>query len=208
MERSVIKGQLYETSKRLLDLFLSLIGIVIFSPLFLIISVVIGLDDGRPIFFLTQRTGRQGQRFLMYKFRSMSVGAESGAQSTAKNDPRVTRIGRVLRHSKLDELPQLFNVLKGDMSLVGPRPEFPRYTDQYSGTEKLILTIRPGLTDYSSLQFIQLADHLGEQNPDQAFEQNVLPLKNALRLKYVYDRSFMLDLKLIFVTIVKLIFRR
>jgi len=196
----------YEILKRLIDLAAALFLLVIFSPLILLIALAVLADDGRPILFLSQRTGRFGKPFMMYKFRSMKRGSERGAQSTAQSDPRVTRVGKLLRRLKLDELPQLVNIVKGEMSLVGPRPELPRYTALYSAEEKLILSVRPGLTDFSSLEFIQLADHLGCNDPDQTFEKKVLPLKNQLRLKYVKERSLVLDLKLILLTAYKLLF--
>ena len=125
--------------------------------------------------------------------------------STAKDDPRVTRIGRFLRRRKLDELPQLLDVLRGEMSLVGPRPEFPQYTSLYSEEEQLILTVRPGITDYASLQFIHLGDVLGNESPDCVYENRVRPIKNALRLKYVKEQNFWVDLKIVARTLARVI---
>jgi lipopolysaccharide/colanic/teichoic acid biosynthesis glycosyltransferase len=135
----------------------------------------------------------------------MFVDSAALASSTAKNDPRITKVGRWIRRHKIDELPELINVLKGEMSLVGPRPEVPKYTDQYEGEEKIILSVLPGITDYSSIHFIQLGDVLGEGDPDEAFERLVLPTKNKLRVQYVKDRGLWLDLKLIALTLLRII---
>jgi len=132
----------------------------------------------------------------------MIVNAEQkGGGTTALNDPRVFPFGRILRHVKLDELPQLLNVLRGEMSLVGPRPELPRYTDQYNADEKMILSVPPGITDYSSIRFSSLDEVVGARNADAEFEKNVLPEKNRLRLHYVQSRSFFGDLKILFLTV-------
>ena len=137
----------------------------------------------------------------------MIVNAETvGGLSTARDDPRVTKIGKFLRKYKLDELPQLINVLKGEMSIVGPRPEMPEYTSQYEGDEKIILTVKPGITDYASLEFIQLGEVLGADEPDRIYEEEIKPIKNALRVKYVKEQSFWGDIVIIFRTIRKLIF--
>jgi lipopolysaccharide/colanic/teichoic acid biosynthesis glycosyltransferase len=137
----------------------------------------------------------------------MVVGADKGAGTTSRNDPRVTAVGRFIRRYKLDELPQLLNVLVGDMSFVGPRPELPRYTDQYQGEELLILQVRPGITDYSSLKFSNLNDLIGDEDPDQAYEEKILAEKNRLRIQYVKDQSFWLDLSLILKTILRVVVR-
>lgn len=195
---------MYDLCKRCFDIACALLGLLVLSPLLLAVALVITITSPGPVFYRGVRTGRQGKPFRIFKFRSMVVDAEKGPGSTAQQDPRITSIGHLLRRYKLDELPQLLNVLLGDMSLVGPRPELPRYTDQYQGEELLILTVRPGITDYSSIHFIQLGDVLGTDDPDRAFEEKVLPLKNRLRIQYVKDRSFLLDLRLIFRTIFKI----
>ena len=133
----------------------------------------------------------------------MIVGADKGFGTTSKNDPRVTPIGLVLRKSKLDELPQLFNILNGEMSFVGPRPELPRYTDRYKGKERLILSVLPGITDYSSLHFSNLNELIDDRNPDNSFETDILKKKNYLRVKYVENRSFFGDVILIGKTILR-----
>jgi lipopolysaccharide/colanic/teichoic acid biosynthesis glycosyltransferase len=188
--------------KRAFDITAASVGVLILSPLLAVAALLIKLTSNGPVFHRTLRSGRYGVPFRIFKFRTMVVGAEKlGGLSTGKNDPRITRIGKVLRRHKIDELPQLVNVLKGEMSIVGPRPEFPEYTSQYSGEERLILTIRPGITDYASLQFRHLDEVLGSEQPDQVYEKQVRPVKNALRIKYVKDRSFWCDLALIVQTL-------
>lgn len=195
----------YEISKRVFDAVMSAAGLVFLAPLFAVVALCIKLDSRGPVFYRGVRTGLGGKPFRVWKFRSMAVGADGGPTSTAQNDPRVTRVGRLIRRTKIDELPELINVLVGEMSLVGPRPEVSKYTDLYEGEEKLILSVPPGITDYSSIHFIQLGDVLGEGDPDAAFEKKVLPVKNELRVRYVKDRSFWLDLKLIMQTLMRLV---
>jgi lipopolysaccharide/colanic/teichoic acid biosynthesis glycosyltransferase len=195
---------MYEFSKRLFDIMLSLLGLLMLLPAFAVIGVLVKLGSPGPVFYRGVRSGRQGRPFRIFKFRTMVADAEKGPGSTAQGDSRITAIGQVLRRYKLDELPQLFNVLGGEMSFVGPRPELPRYTAQYSGDELLILSVRPGITDYSSLHFIQLSDVLGTGDPDRAFEEKVLPAKNRLRIQYVRERGFLLDLQLIIRTVFKI----
>ena len=192
-------------SKRALDLTMAAIGLLLFAPLLIVVAILIKSDSTGPIFYRGIRMGQHGRRFRVWKFRSMFVDSAALASSTAKNDPRITKVGRWIRRYKIDELPELINVLKGEMSLVGPRPEVPKYTDQYKGEEGIILSVLPGITDYSSIRFIQLGDELGEGDPDEAFERLVLPTKNELRIQYVKDRGLWLDLKLIVLTFLKLI---
>ncbi len=192
--------------KRAFDLAAAGIGLVVLSPLFACVAVLIKLTSQGPVFHPSLRSGRSGKPFHMFKFRTMVVGAENmGGLSTGKNDPRVTPLGRILRRYKVDELPQLINVLRGEMSMVGPRPEFPYYTDQYSEDEKLILTVRPGITDYASIHFRHLDEWLGSERPDQVYEEQVRPVKNALRLRYVKEHSFKGDLGLIFQTLKQIV---
>jgi len=194
----------YDFCKRFFDIVCALLGVIVLSPVLLAVALIIMVTSPGPVFYRGVRTGRFGKPFRIFKFRSMVVDAEKGPGSTAQQDARITPIGHVIRRYKLDELPQLLNVLIGDMSLVGPRPELPRYTEQYTGEELLILSVRPGVTDYSSIHFIQLGDVLGTDDPDRAFEEKVLPMKNRLRVQYVKDRSFWLDLRLIFRTVFKI----
>lgn len=193
-------------AKRGFDISLSSVALVVLSPLLLLIAIGIKLTSPGPIFYRGVRTGRFGKPFRILKFRTMVVDAATlGGPSTGKDDPRVTRFGRFLRQFKLDELPNLVCVLRGQMSIVGPRPEVPEYTKLYSGEERLILKVRPGITDFSSIQFINLAEHIGATNADEMFETKVLPIKNALRVKYVKEWSFWSDLKIIARTLVSLL---
>jgi lipopolysaccharide/colanic/teichoic acid biosynthesis glycosyltransferase len=192
--------------KRVFDIVVSFCGLVLLAPLLIVIAVLIKLDSEGPVFYRGLRTGLHGKPFRIFKFRTMVRNAEQlGGGSTGKDDPRVTRVGRVLRQYKWDELPQLLDVLRGEMSIVGPRPELPEYTRLYSGEEKLILTVRPGITDYASLEFIRLGEILGNEAPDRYYEEKVRPIKNALRVKYVKERSFFGDLKLIARTLARIV---
>ena len=194
--------------KRAFDILAALTGLILLWPLLLLIAVLIKLDSHGPVFYRGVRSGRCGTPFRIFKFRTMVPGAESlGGGSTGKDDPRVTRIGRTLRRYKLDELPQLLNVLKGEMSIVGPRPELPQYTGLYTGEEQLILTVRPGITDYASLEFINLAEILGNVEPDAVYEEQVRPVKNALRVKYVKEQNLCGDLIIISRTLLRLVQR-
>lgn len=177
---------------------------MVFFPLVLIISLAIKLDSEGPAFYCGERVGRFGKIFRIFKFRTMVENAEKvGGPSSALNDPRFTKIGKILRKYKLDELPQLINILKGEMSIVGPRPQVEEYTSKYEGEEKMILSVRPGLTDYASIEFINLDKILGDENVDEKYRKEVEPRKNELRLKYVREKSFWTDIKIIFWTIVK-----
>lgn len=195
----------YELSKRLVDICGALIGLVLFSPLLFGVGIAVKVTSPGPVLYCGVRAGWRGRPFRIFKFRSMQVGAELGAGTTSRNDARITPVGRFIRRYKLDELPQLFNVLRGDMSFVGPRPELLRYTSQYVGDEKLILCVRPGITDLSSIQFSNLNTLIDDENPDRNFEERILPHKNRLRIKYVRERSFLLDFKLIGKTLARLI---
>jgi lipopolysaccharide/colanic/teichoic acid biosynthesis glycosyltransferase len=192
----------YETAKRAVDVGLCLAAIPILLPWLIVCAILIKLDSVGPVFYLGERAGKAGRPFKIMKFRTMVVNAERlGGGTTALHDPRITRIGGFLRKYKLDELPQIFNVIKGDMSIVGPRPELLQYTSQYVGEEKIILTVRPGITDFSSIQFSDLAAHVGATDADRAFEERILPSKNRLRIDYVKNRSMTLDIMLIFKTL-------
>ena len=168
------------------------------SPLFLIIAVMIKTQSKGNVFYRGLRVGRRGKLFRICKFRTMIVNAEKPAgDTTALHDPRITDIGRWLRKYKLDEIPQLWNVLKGDMSFVGPRPELLVYTQRYTPQEKCILDVRPGITDLSSIEFHALDQRVGATNADKVFEEQVLPVKNRLRVQYVQEQSFALDIKIL-----------
>jgi len=191
--------------KRCFDVTAACLGLLILAPPMAVIALLIGVTSPGPILYRGRRTGLQGKPFRICKFRTMVADAErKGGLSTAKNDPRITRIGGLLRRYKLDELPQLINVLKGEMSIVGPRPEMPEYTRLYTGEELLILTVRPGITDYASLRFVHLDDVLGADRADEVYENQVRPMKNLLRVEYVKTRSFGKDLTIILRTLSKL----
>ena len=197
---------LYSAAKYLIDSGVSLCGLIILSPLLATIALLIKLDSQGPVFYRGVRTGRYGVPFRVFKFRTMVERAERlGGTSTAASDPRITRIGKWLRNYKIDELPQLLNVLKGEMSLVGPRPEVEEYTGLYTSEERLILSVPPGITDLSSIRFRDLNEILDEaDDADRYFAENVLPIKNQLRLEYVRNRSLRLDFKIIFRTFLAL----
>lgn len=188
--------------KRTIDIVVSALGLLVVAPLFAAIAVWIKLDSSGPVFYLGLRTGQGGKPFRIFKFRSMTINAErTGGTTTGKDDLRITAAGRVLRKYKLDELPQLINILRGEMSLVGPRPEVAEYTDHYTDEEQLILTVRPGITDLSSLEFHDLQEVVGDRDPDKVFRDHVLPRKNALRLKYVREQSLLEDLRILLCTL-------
>ena len=183
------------------------IALVIVAPLLALAAVMVKLSSRGPVYYRGTRVGLNGKLFPMLKFRTMVVDAESlGGSATAADDPRITRFGKFLRRYKLDELPQFFNVLLGDMSLVGPRPEVQKYVNLYSPEEKAILTVRPGITEWASIWNSNEAAVLeGSRDPERTYEELIRPTKLALQLLYVRDHSFFVDLKILFHTAVKLI---
>ena len=188
--------------KRILDLILALIFAVVLAPIYLILALAVVIDTGLPVFYSAERGGYRDKPFRIFKFRSMVKNADQiGGGTTALNDSRITKVGNVLRKTKLDEIPQLFNIIKGDMSFIGPRPELLRYTTQYEGEELLIHRVRPGITDYSSIEFINLDEIVGGENADEMYEKYVLKRKNELRVKYAKTVSFGTDIKLLFITV-------
>lgn len=188
--------------KRVLDLVLAVVFAVILAPVYLILALAVVIDTGFPIFYRAERGGYRNQPFRIFKYRSMIKDADKiGGGTTALNDSRITKVGNVLRKTKLDEIPQLFNIIKGDMSFIGPRPELLRYTSQYEGEEMLIHRVRPGITDYSSIEFINLDEIVGGDNADEMYEKYVLKRKNELRVKYAKTVSFTTDFKLLFITV-------
>ncbi len=191
-------------AKRLFDLFWASLGLVVLSPLFLVVAVWIKLDSAGPVFFRQTRIGRFEKTFRIYKFRTMVADAEKkGIQLTAGKDPRITRSGEFLRRTKIDELPQLINVIKGEMSLVGPRPEVPKYVEYYPDeTKKVIFSLRPGITDYAAILFRNENEILdGAEDPEGTYLKQILPEKIALYLKYAKERTLWLDFRLIIGTI-------
>lgn len=193
--------------KRLFDLSMSFIGLVILSPVFLIIALLIKLDSKGPVFFRQIRMGRYEEPFEILKFRTMVVDAEKkGKQITVGNDSRITRVGRFIRKSKLDELPQLINVFKGEMSFVGPRPEVPRYTEYYNKEQKKIFQIRPGITDYASIKYRNENDVLANSHdPEKTYIEEVMQDKLKINLAYLEKRSIFEDIVIILKTIMKIV---
>jgi lipopolysaccharide/colanic/teichoic acid biosynthesis glycosyltransferase len=196
--------------KRLLDVFVALLGLIVLAPVFLAIAVAIKLESPGPAFFRQSRVGCHGRLFRIWKFRSMVADAESkGPKITSAGDPRVTRVGRKLRRLKLDELPQLLNVLTGDMSLVGPRPETPEYVALYPrDAAAKVLSVRPGITDPTALEYFDEADLLADaEDPECQYRNVLLPRKLAGYLDYLEHRSFWLDVRLLLTTIGRVIER-
>jgi len=192
--------------KRVSDLGFSAAAVLTLAPLMILIAVLIKLGPPGPVFYRGERAAKGGNTFLILKFRSMVVDAERrGGFSTAINDPRLTPIGRFLRKYKLDELPQFFNVLFGDMSLVGPRPQVLFYTSKYAGDDRLILSVKPGITDLASLYFADMDSVLGSGDVDARYLAEVEPVKNKLRLQYVKEQSYLLDIRILVETACKLI---
>ena len=193
MKKHNYQGVYNRYIKRVIDFVAALFLLILTSPLFLIISLIIIIDTGFPVFYKPLRAGYKNKPFHIYKFRTMVKDADKGDGTTALNDPRITRSGKILRKLKLDEIPQFINVLNGTMSFIGPRPELLRYTEQYMDEEKLILEVRPGITDFSSIEFINLDEIVGEENPDEMYEKYVLKKKNELRVKYAKEVSAKTD---------------
>jgi len=192
--------------KRLFDLTFSFLGLVITSPLLLVVGILIKLSSPGPAFYRGERIGKNGKPFRIFKFRTMVLNAESlGGPSTAGDDPRLLKIGPFLKKYQIDELPQLINVLKGEMSFVGPRPEVKMYVGMMSDEErKNILSIKPGMTDLASLINFHEGEVLkGSQDPEKDYMEKIRPTKIKLQLEYVKKRSFLLDLKIIVKTVLK-----
>jgi lipopolysaccharide/colanic/teichoic acid biosynthesis glycosyltransferase len=193
--------------KRSFDIVSSSIVLLLFSPFFLVIALLILLDSRGGVFFKQIRVGRNGKHFPLYKFRTMRPNSESKGQITVgKRDNRITPIGYFLRKFKLDEFPQLINVIRGDMSVVGPRPEVPRYVEMYTDEQKQVLTVRPGLTDFASLEYINENELLANaENPEEEYVERVMPAKLDLNLKYIAQQSILTDLKIIFKTLGRIV---
>lgn len=200
-------NKLNQAVKRIFDFLFSFFGIIILSPIFIIVSIAIKLDSKGSILFLQKRVGRYGKEFNIYKFRTMVTDAEKlGKQITVGKDNRITRVGAFLRKFKIDELPQLFNVLKGDMSLVGPRPEVPKYVALYNEEQRKVLDIRPGITDMASLRYKDENDILGKvDNPEEYYINVIMKDKLNLNLEYIEKSNVFFDIYLILKTIIKCI---
>jgi lipopolysaccharide/colanic/teichoic acid biosynthesis glycosyltransferase len=185
--------------KRGFDLFVATTGLILLSPLFLILAVLIKIDSPGPIFYKGPRIGKDGVPFKIYKFRTMVVNAHRmGTLLTHEGDPRITRVGRFLRNWKTDEIPQLINVVRGEMSLVGPRPESPCYVDLYTPEQRRVLEVKPGITGLTQVRFRHeetLLSHCTDQEKD--YIEKIMPQKLATDLEYIEDRSFLVDLRLI-----------
>jgi lipopolysaccharide/colanic/teichoic acid biosynthesis glycosyltransferase len=187
---------------RIIDVMIAGAGLVLLSPVLLLLAIAIKLDSQGPVFYCAERIGYQGARFRLYKFRSMVHDADRrGPGITVASDQRVTAVGRFLRRTKLDELPQLFNVLKGEMSLVGPRPEDPRYVALYTPEQRQILTVRPGITSAASLTYRREENLLSGADWESVYRQEVMPTKIAIDLEYMTTRTIWTDFTLIGQTI-------
>jgi lipopolysaccharide/colanic/teichoic acid biosynthesis glycosyltransferase len=195
--------------KRTLDVGAAALGLVLLGPLFLVIALAIAIEDGGPVFFRQQRVGRGGELFRVWKFRTMRVDAErTGGQLTVGHDPRITRVGRWLRGGKLDELPQLVNVLRGEMSFVGPRPEVPRYVALYSPEQRAVLDERPGITDPASLRYYDESVVLANAtDPEGLYVSQVMPEKIRLNLEYAARATPMTDLFIVLSTLRRIVMR-
>lgn len=191
-------------AKRIFDVVASVLGLIILLPFFLVVAIVIKLDSKGPILFLQQRIGKGGEPFFLFKFRTMHVGADKGTAITVGNrDPRITTIGYYLRKIKMDELPQLINVLKGEMSFVGPRPEVKKFVDLYTPEQRRVLDVAPGMTDYASILFRNENELLAEKSDPVAFYMDhIMPQKLQLNLKYIDSNNLWIDIKILFKTLV------
>ena len=194
-------------AKRIFDIFFSLLGLAVLGLPMLIISLIIKLTDRGPVLYKQVRVGKDGVEFKIFKFRTMVVNADKiGAQITVGADPRITPIGRFLRGTKLDELPQLLNVLAGTMSFVGPRPEVPKYVAMYNPDQKKVLSVTPGITDLASIKYRSESEILSQagENWEKAYIEHVMPDKLKLNLEYIQKRSLLFDISLILKTLLRL----
>lgn len=198
---------MYRFSKRCFDIFFSLLGILFLLLLFLFVAIAIKCSSKGPVLFKQERVGKNGKTFKIWKFRSMVVDAEAkGRQITTDGDSRITKVGKFIRKTKIDELPQLFNVLSGKMSFVGPRPEVPRYVELYTEEQRKVLTVKPGITDLASIEHRNENDLLKEaEDPDRKYIEEIMPAKLELNLKYIEKAGFFYDIGLIFKTVFKVI---
>ena len=192
--------------KRIFDITLSLFGLIILLPFMLIVAILIKIDSKGPVFFKQSRVTKNGKEFKIFKYRTMRVGSDKYSQITVGKDGRITKIGSFLRKYKLDEIPQLINVLIGNMSLVGPRPEVPKYVALYTDEQKKILKVKAGITDYASIEFSNENDLLAsEEDPEKAYIEKIMPKKIELNKKYLSEISILTDIKIILLTIKKIL---
>lgn len=189
--------------KRLFDIVFSLTLIILLLPVFVVIAIMVRLDSKGPIFYLQTRVGKKNRDFKLFKFRTMYVDSDKkGLLTVGHRDSRITKVGYNLRKYKIDELPQLFNVLIGDMSVVGPRPEVRKYVDMYDERQQKVITVRPGITDLASIQFVNENELLkNAENPEMLYIDEIMPTKLELNLKYIENRHFFKDLKIILLTV-------
>lgn len=194
--------------KRIFDFIASFLGIIFLSPLLIFITLLVLINSGYPIIYRQKRVGKNWEIFNLYKFRTMSIGAEEQGYVCKKDDERVTTIGRLLRKYKLDELPQLFNVLKGDMSFVGPRPEILEFAEHYNVQFNKILITKPGITDFASIQFRDEFDFIGDRkNTDEYYLQEILPQKFKINSEYLRKSNIFFDINLILRTLILLVYK-
>ena len=193
--------------KRLFDIVASGLALLVLLPLMVVLALTVALGSPGGAFFRQTRVGRNGEPFQLLKFRSMRPGSEAKGQITVgERDPRITGVGHFLRRTKLDELPQLLNILKGDMSVVGPRPEVPRYVALYTAEQREVLRVRPGLTSLASIAYINENEVLGRSaDPERTYVEEVMPAKLALDLRYVREQNLALDLRIIAGTLKRMI---
>lgn len=191
--------------RRIFDIILSLGALLLLSPLWILLAIRVAMDSPGGVIYSQVRIGKNGHPFRLYKFRSMHLGADAGSQLTIGSDSRITPSGRFLRKYKLDELPQLFNILTGDMAFVGPRPEVPRYVEMYDPRQRRVLSVRPGLTDYASLAYFDESELLGRHpDPERLYIDEIMPAKLALNLQYIDSRSFGSDMKILGRTLLRI----
>ena len=192
---------------RLCDIVFSAIGLLLLSPLFLIVYILIRCESKGGGFYCQQRVGKDGRMFDLYKFRSMRTGSDKkGLITVGGHDSRITRMGYFIRKYKIDELPQLWNVLKGDMSLVGPRPEVKKYVDLYTEEQRRVLSVRPGITDYASIEYVDENEILGKaEDPDRVYVEEIMPAKIKLNMRYIENRNLNENFKIIGLTFINIL---
>ena len=192
---------------RFCDIVFSAIGLLLLSPLFLLVYILIRCESKGGGFYCQQRVGRDGRMFGLYKFRSMRTGSDKkGLITVGGHDSRITRMGYFIRKYKIDELPQLWNVLKGDMSLVGPRPEVKKYVDLYTEEQRRVLSVRPGITDYASIEYVDENEILGKaDDPDRVYVEEIMPAKIKLNMRYIENRNLNEYFKIIGLTFINIL---
>jgi len=192
---------------RFFDFILSLVGLVVLAPIFIVLAIWIKIDSKGPVFYKQVRVGQNGIDFGLFKFRSMVVDADKkGLITVGGRDPRITRSGYFIRKYKLDELPQLINVLVGDMSLVGPRPEVRKYVDLYTDEQQKVLSVKPGITDYASIEYMDENEILGKSSdPEKTYIEEIMPEKIKYNMKYISNKSLFEYFKIILLTVLKIV---